>query len=188
MKENKKKRKGLRILIAVLWALLVALVIGYCVTLYADGKDQDDEKGKFTLFAKPDETQKLEEIAESYEEVSYDSKDSVLYINNELIVLAKLDAEFSDIEAIAEKYNAKISDIMEDIGVYQLRFSDSESLKKLESLANDISAEEPIEKAYVNPVIIFESEGDETNSDETDEIELPDPVYPDDPWDNVIGT
>lgn len=185
MKEKKKKRKGLRILIAVLWALLVALVIGYCVTLYADGKDPDGEKGKFTLFAKPDETQKLEEIAESYEEVSYDSKDSVLYINNELIVLAKLDAELSDIEAIAEKYNAEISDIMEDIGVYQLRFSDSKSLKKLESLANDISAEELIEKAYVNPVIIFESEGDETDSDETDEIELPDPVYPDDPWDNV---
>lgn len=188
MKEKKKKRKGLRIFIAVLWALLTALVIGYCFTLYADGKDSDEGKGKFTLFGKPDESQQLEEIADNYEEVSYDSKDSVLYINNELIVLAKLDADASDIEAIANKYDAEISDVMEDIGVYQLRFSDSESLKKLESIANDISEEELIEKAYVNPVIIFESEeidGDETDAEESDEIELPDPVYPDDPWDDV---
>ncbi len=188
MKEKKKKRKGLRIFIAVLWTMLIALVIGYCVTLYADGNDSDGGKGKFTLFGKPEESQKLEEIADSYEEVSYDSKDSVLYINNELIVLAKLDTDVSDIEAIANKYNAEISDVMDDIGVYQFRFSDSESLKKLESLANEISEEEPVEKAYVNPVIIFESEdieGDETDTDDDSEIEFPDPVYPDDPWDDV---
>ncbi len=199
MKEKKKKRRGLGAFIAILWVLLIALVIGYCVLMYVDGNTPEEEKDMM-FFGSSETSASLEDIAEEDSDVSFDKGDSVLYINNELIVLADIDAELSDLEDIAERYGAEISDTMEGLGIYQLRFPDSVSLSKLEEIAESISAEEGIESAYVNPVIIFETDdgtsaeaidteaADEDEKDgEKDEekLEYPEAVYPEDPWEDV---
>lgn len=182
MKEKKKKRRGLRAFIAILWVLLIALVVGYCVLLYVDGQTSP-EKQEMMFFGSEESAVTLNDVAEEYAEVSYDEGDSVLYINNEIIVLADIDADLADIEDIAIKYGAEISDTMEDLGIYQLRLADSASLDALDELAAQIAEEEGIETAYVNPVIIFETDAEVDGTEVA--VELPEPVYPEDPWDDV---
>ncbi len=163
-----KKRRGLKAAIAIVLVLAILLGVGFAGLSIAASATDEEFVSDRTL------EEQLEALTEEYEEVTVDD-DGMVFINNEIIVLASADATREDIDALAADYDAVISDAMEDMGIYQFHLSKGKSLEKLQTLAKQIAAEDHVDSAYITPVSLAEDDTEEEES-------APDPVYPTDPW------
>lgn len=157
-----KRRTGYTFFIVLFTLLAIGLALGYA---YLEYKALPGES-----FAS-DEAERIDQLLETNAEVTLDRNTGVLFVNNEIIVMAAEGAGRSDIDRIAKENGAVISDAMEDIGVYQLRFSKSMSINAVNALIARIEKSEHVESAFINPVTL----GDE-------DVQA---VYPDDPWNNA---
>ncbi len=153
------------------------------------------------------EEQIYKEIAEKVENFTYDEKTGLLYVNNEIVVMASEGASARNIKALAEEYDAVIGDSMEDAGIYCFSFEKEMDSKKIEKLCKSLKKESIVDDAFLNPVVAQntdglitteakekvsapEGESDEKKSDkksdkESDEKIEKKPVYPKDSWDNA---
>ena len=84
------------------------------------------------------EEEMYKEIAEKVEEFTYDEKTGLLYVNNEIVVMASEDASAQDIEELAKEYDAVIGDSMEDVGIYCFLFEKEMDSKKIEKLCKSL--------------------------------------------------
>lgn len=167
-----KKRRGLKVAIAIVLTLSILLGAGFAGLSIAAAATNKEFVSDRTL------EEQLEALTEAHEEVTVD-EDGMVFINNEIIVLAAAEATREDMDALAQEYKAEISDAMEDIGVYQFHLAEGKELKKLQKIAKEIAAEEPVDSAYITPVSLAEDDAGE------EEDSAPDPVYPSDPWKNA---
>ena len=159
-----KKKKWL-VICAIVLALLLVLSI---VAVVFSAIDKLDTSGKVDL------EEKYRELAEKNPDMTYDEGTGLLYMNNEIIVISKTEAVLEDIEELADDFGAKITDSMEDMGIYRFEFEKKMSIEDIEKEVKNLKKKYLIEDAYINPVTIV---------DET--IEDRDAVYPNDTWKNA---
>jgi len=126
-------------------------------------------------------------IAVESEYIDFNSENGLLYVNNEVIIVTYEGTSRSDIETLAQDFKAELVSAMEEIGFWQLRFTEPMSFEELETVLKKIKKNDIVEDAYINTV--YEGEGDNFLILENDgggassvEEKEPDPVYPDDPW------
>lgn len=151
-----KKKKGMIWSLVIVLAVLVLSVAGYATYIYFTEKDIVTTEERYAA------------LAEEYEEITFSESTGMLYINNEIVVMANKSARESDIRSLAGEYEAEIADFDSDLGVYLLRFSKKMSISTIESLAAELKEHSIVDDAFVNPVI-----------DSSVDIS---PVYPNDPW------
>lgn len=166
-----KKRRGLKVSIIIVLVLSILLGAGFAWLSIAAMAEDDTFVSDRTL------EKTIQELTEAHQEITAD-EDGMIYLNNEIIVLAEPDATREQIEEVAKSFNAEIADAMEEIGVYQFRLNKAKTLKELNSLAKKIAGKTTVESAYVSTVSLAEEDAEE-------EIAAPDPVYPTDPWKNA---
>ena len=97
-----KKKKWL-VICAIVLALLLVLSI---VAVVFSAIDKMDTSGKVDL------EEKYRELAAKNPDMTYDEGTGLLYMNNEIIVISKTDADIEDVEEIADEFGAKITDSM----------------------------------------------------------------------------
>ncbi len=170
-RENKTgKKKGLKLVVSFL--ITIAIVVGLSIGAVAIYNQIE--------LSKPDAaTQTYLNLAEQYSEISYDEESGVAYVNNEIVIIAKEDATMTDIESLVKRYDATISNTMDDIGVYKIAFSSALELEDLEKKVNKIKNEKVVEDAYVNTIILLE-EGEFATPEGFDYAFTP--KLPSDPW------
>lgn len=159
---GKKRRMGKapRIIlwcVAIVLLMAVLAVAGRIIYVSIKGANFDTTDERYTA------------LAEENKEISYNQKTGMLYVNNEVILLASSAAGENDIRALAQLHGAEIADCDPDLGFYLLRLSDNMSLKELESLVAELKENELVDNAFINPVI--DGQGDSAKA-----------IYPDDPW------
>ena len=160
MSEKKKMPKALKRTIIILIIAAIATVIGfttYFVIQYASSVSESD-----TTVAR------YTEFAESQKNVTFDEETGLLYMNNEIILLASDGAQPDDIKTIISDNNYTVSDCIEDLGIYCLTFSGKMTAEELEDEIKKLKKSEYVDNAYINPV--YESTADVKA------------VYPSDPW------
>lgn len=161
-----KKRRGLKAWIAILLVLSISLGATFAwLTLSVQAADQ-------TFVSDRSLEDTLDELTSTHKEVTAD-QGGMVFINNEIIVLAELEATRRDMDILADNYSATISDAIEEAGIYQFRFSSSRELKEMRALARQLSAEATVETAYISPVSLSDTD------------DAPAPVIPSDPWKNA---
>lgn len=121
-------------------------------------------------------------VTEELGSVVFEEDTGMLYMNNEIIVVAALDAEESDIAALAEKNDAQLDTTMGDIGIYKLSFASAMSYDELNKVMHSLERSESVEEAYLN--VVSEMSTDTVDTD--GEFEYKDPLYPDDPWEKAV--
>ncbi len=117
------------------------------------------------------------EIVNEIENIDFNSENGMLYVNDEIIVMAKEGVTRSEMEALVKEFRAEITTAMEDIGFWQIGFRDEMTYDELNRVLKKIKKSELVEDAYFNTV--YETEPDEVE----EEIASADPFYPNDPWD-----
>ena len=117
------------------------------------------------------------DVAKESPIIDFNEEDGILYVNNEVVVIAKADAAPSDVEALADRQGASIDLSMSDIGIYKFTYADAMPYEDLENIVKKLQRSELVEKAYLNVVSIFESD-----TEEASDFEYGPPVYPDDEW------
>lgn len=157
-----KKKKWL-VICAIILALLLVLSV---VAVVFSAIDKMGTSGKVDL------EEKYRELAEKNPDMTFDEDTGLLYMNDEIIVISKTEALLADIEEIADDFGAKITDSMEDMGIYRFEFKKRMTIDEIEKEAKNLKKEYLIEDAYINPVTIVE-----------ETIEEKEPVYPNDTWD-----
>lgn len=167
----KKKRRGLKALIIILTVLLVLLTAGFIALHFME---KDDRSPIETEPENIEET--IQTLLEDFEELTLD-KNGTFFVNDEIIVLVPLGTAASDVETLAERYDAEVIDAMEDVGIYQFKLKKSEDLYDLEDIIEELNAEELVDSAYINAVTFV---GEDSETEELVPVE--DPVYPDDSW------
>ena len=120
---------------------------------------------------------KMLEISRKYDEVSYDEDAGKAYVNNEIVVIAEVDADKEDIEDLAQDNGAIIGEALEDINVYKFVFVGAYEYDELEELVDSLNESALVEEASISTVVILEE-------DTNDELEYEEAVYPSDPWGN----
>lgn len=96
------------------------------------------------------------------EEHIAEAEENLLYIDNEILVVASEGAKKEKIESLAKQYDAEIAGFIEKTGDYQWKLNRVKSKEELEMLAESIRSESCIEDAYVNSV--FEVSNDAVDS------------------------
>lgn len=123
---------------------------------------------------KADWEEEQRRIAEQNPDMTYDESTGLLYMNNEIIAIFKAEADAEEIEEIADDFQVKITDSMEDMGIYRFEFEKKMTMEEIEEEAKKLKKKYLVEDAFVNLVAV----SDEDVSDgET--------VYPDDGWDGA---
>lgn len=171
---NREKKTGKKKWLKLIVSFLIAIVVIVGLSIGALAIYNQIELNK------PDEaTQVYLNLAEQYSEISYDEESGVAYVNNEIVIIAKEDASQTDIESLAKRYDASISNSMEDIGIYKVSFNGALDLAELEKKVNKLKNEKIIDDAYINTIILLE-EGEFATPEGFDYAFTP--KLPSDPW------
>ncbi len=85
--------------------------------------------------------------------VSADDENSVMYIDNEVLVVVTDGTTRDEVVALSEKYNAEIVGEIEITGDYQLRLSEVQTEDGLSQLVDDLNSESIVETAILNYVM-----------------------------------
>ncbi|MBQ7160432.1 MAG: InlB B-repeat-containing protein [Clostridia bacterium] len=80
-----------------------------------------------------------------------------LYINDQIVLVAKSGVTKGEIEALAAKYDAEIVGYIEVTGDYQLKLNESRSVEELRELVDRIESEKEVASASLNKIIPTES-------------------------------
>ena len=88
--------------------------------------------------------------------------DGGTYSDCELILMAKENTDFSAVEKLAEKYDAKIVGYIELGDTYQLRFSNPKSYDELQKLCEELRRESGIDTAELNLAADHGSDDEQT--------------------------
>lgn len=157
---KKKKWK-----VVCLVVLILALVAAIAVAVFAAIK-KTNKSGVITW------EEQHRKIAEENPDISLDEETCLLFKNNEVVVISKSTADYDDMEYIANQYDAKIIDSMEDAGIYCFKFEKAMSMEEIEKNAKSLKKSASVEDAFVNLVSVSE-----------EDVEDKDAVYPNDEWD-----
>lgn len=85
--------------------------------------------------------------------VSADGENSVMYIDNEVLIVVVEGTTRDEVVALSEKYNAEIVGEIEITGDYQLRLSEVQTEDRIYQLVGDLNAESIVETAILNYVM-----------------------------------
>ncbi len=182
-----KKTGFLIVLIAVI-ALGGAAVYGKIKSFRISNEDTDlieiysaVDENESEIVAETEETISQEEIIEALveeridmsediyittpgpEDITVDEASGQMYVNNSLVVYAQRGVERSNVEALAQSYNAEISGQIGSLDIYTLRFEQAMTLEELDALS------ETLEKLdWVDSVVsdyLVENTADYTTND-----------------------
>lgn len=187
--KKRRVKKG-RKKVWIISSLVIVLILAIAATIYYFvASSAEEDKALDNTFT---------ELAKINENVSYDDETGLAYINNEIIVMASEEAGTDEIKKIADKYDAEISDAMEDIGFYCFTFNERMTVEDIDRIVKKLSKNEMIDSAYLNPVVAVEDdtlESDEepqkssdvkassdSDSEEAVTIAQGTAFYPDDDW------
>ena len=126
--------------------------------------------------------QDMSSLAEELEDVDFDRDTGMLYVNNEIIVVAASGTGEEEIAELAEDNDAELDKAMADIGIYRFCFDSSMDYDELDSLLSKLEHSELVEEAHLN--IVSEISRDAAGTQ--DGFDYRDPVYPDDPWESAV--
>lgn len=118
------------------------------------------------------------QISESSEKIDFDNESGMLYVNNEVVIFIRSGTSQEAITALFNNYDAEVDNVMADIDVYRLIFSESKTYEELVKIVNNINKDPIVEKAYINTVSSFQEDTVESE----DDFPYRDPVYPNDTW------
>ncbi len=149
-----KKAVKWTISILLIVAIVAAIVVTAAITL-------TKEKDIVTT------EEMYREIAQEVERFSYDEETGLLFVNNEIVVVAAEGTDARAMERLADRYDAEIADKMEDVGIYNFKFASQMEADEIDDIAEELSNETGVEDAYLVPVVACETD---------------DEVYPNDPW------
>lgn len=110
-------------------------------------------------------------LADNSPVIDYNKETGSLYINNEIIVVAKANTGASELVELAETLNATVDHSLEDIGIYSFRFDKSMTYDEMIAQVSTVKHSRFVEDAYLNVVIDVE-----------DDFEHESALYPTDPW------
>ena len=121
------------------------------------------------------------EIAETYEGIEYDAQSGMLYMRNEVLVVAREDASSTRVDELLAPLDATVDRTMADIGIYRLTFAGSMTYEELQAAIRALKSSDAVEDAYLNVVSV--SEGDAAGeADDGSDLPSEEPALPDDPW------
>ncbi len=152
-KSSKKKVFTISLIVAVLLVVIVVLLFLFNIIdiplITPINKEAFDENNIGKVFF-----QKTEE-----EHIVKDNS-GIMYVDNELLLVATADAKYADIEKLAKEYGAEIVGWIEQTGDYQLQINQSYTNKQLERIATSLKESELVQDAYIN--FAFETDGNKT--------------------------
>ncbi len=142
MRNKTSSNKTIIIILFVILFLIVAAIVVIVFYLRGNGKKEINKQ-----------------IGEIYYQATSDehiaSEDSgIMYADNELLVVIKEGVTKTEVESLAEKYNAKIVGCIEATGDYQWSLNAVYTMSKLKDLANTIANEESVIQVSPNFFII----------------------------------
>lgn len=153
-----------RILIILLCVVLVLSLAVGGYWIYAKTRPVQGDTAKATF----------QSLADQYDEVSFDEREAVAFVNNEVVVIAALDADEDDIRDLAEEYDATVVEAMTDVGVYRLQFPEAKSYGSLEDIVRRMNKDDRVDDASISIVSVPE--------EDSETLAYAEPVYPKDPW------
>ena len=128
------------------------------------------------LFGKGNKEASPEEVAKEIESVDFDQENGLLYVNSDVILVAKEAVQKKDILRLAEENDAEADTTMSDIGVYRLIYDDAMTYGELDAAVQELRKDPRVENAHFNVVTSFS--GDESSEDARPA------VYPEDSWED----
>lgn len=152
----KKSKKFFVILACVLGILLVLFTIYWFGlrnlfekekannTLIVDMSDPNGNTDYGMLYYTPIDEEHI---------VSADGENSVMYIDNEVLIVVVEGTTRDEVVALSEKYNAEIVGEIEITGDYQLRLSEVQTQDGLSEIVDDLNSESIVETAILNYVM-----------------------------------
>ncbi len=132
--------------------------------MYAGFTGSDEDYVSYSESAK--------ELAEDSETIDYDEESGALYTNSAVVVVVKNGTAKKDVKALAEEYDAKLEDDLEDFGFYTFRFEDTMEYGELTRIVKKLGEEGIVESAALDYLFLTEEKT----------VEPRDAVYPNDPW------
>lgn len=165
-KSVKKNNFGIAVGIAVSFIFLIIFLLGIFLIAQA-GKDSNE----------PTFDEKIAYITKKNEYIEFNKENGIIYVNDEIIVVSKEDAQIDDIRNLAIEQNATIDEAMADIGIYRFIYSEPMSYEDLNTKIEALKQNELVEDAYYNMVSLDESDNEENTSSDSRA-----PVYPKDTW------
>ena len=149
--ENKKQK--IFILIGVVMLAVLCVTIFF---LFKEGKDfSSKENILMNLLPTTENSFSENDIGTiSFYQTDADhivtSENGVMFVDNEILIVANDNAKYGDIENIARSYNAEIVGWIEQTGDYQLKFNQNYSKTEIEQIALSFKENALIQDAYVN--------------------------------------
>ena len=119
-KSVKKNNFGIAVGIAVSFIFLIIFLLGIFLITQA-GKDSNE----------PTFNEKIASITKENEYVEFNEENGIIYVNDEIIVVSKEDAQIDDIRNLAIEQNATIDEDMADIGIYRFIYSEPMSYEDI---------------------------------------------------------
>lgn len=171
---NKSKKKTILKIIAAAIIVIAALIIGRVFFLYFQKSAVDEINNN-----QPNKDMK--ELASENEHIDFNENDGLIYVNNELIVVAKEGIKPDEIEKIAASAGASVDSTMASIGIYKFIYSSPLTYEDLEKEIERIKKEPVVESVDFNIVSLT---GEDASEDK--EFEKKDSVYPDDDWGGAV--
>lgn len=165
-KSVKKNNFGIAVGIAVSFIFLIIFLLGIFLITQA-GKDSN----QLTF------DEKIAYITKKNEYIEFNEENGIIYVNDEIIVVSKEDAQIDDIRNLAIEQGATIDEDMADIGIYRFIYSEPMSYEDINTKIEALKQNALVDDAYYNIVSLDESDtGEDTSS------EFREPVYPKDTW------
>ena len=90
--------------------------------------------------------------------IDFDQDTGILYVNNEVIVFLDSDASLQQVQAFLDFQQAQVDDLMADLHIYRLIYSQQMTFDELEGLVEQLKSNAIVEDAYPNPVILSRRE------------------------------
>ena len=165
-KSVKKNNFGIAVGIAVSFIFLIIFLLGIFLITQAY-KDSNE----------PTFNEKIASITKENEYVEFNEENGIIYVNDEIIIVSKEDAQIDDIRNLAIEQNATIDEAMSDIGIYRFIYSEPMSYEDINTKIEALKQNALVDDAYYNIVSLDESDTEEDTSSEFRE-----PVYPKDTW------
>ena len=145
-KLDNKKYFGIVVTIIALFIFLILIII-LLLGISIDAEVSDNAYK--TTFSK-----EVESIVDENEHITFNEESGILYVNNEIIVVAKVDTKIGDIKNLAIEQGASIDDTMEDIGVYRFIYSEPISYEKLSVKIEGLRQNALVDDAYYIQMIL----------------------------------
>ena len=153
-------------------AIIAVSFLMFCVTpgVFSSGSGEDaDPKA----------------IAEQFDNVAYDKKSELLYINNEVIIAASSGTTKEQMEELADENDAELDTTLADIGYYVFRYSKGESLAVLEDRIAFLEESKLVQSAFVDTLVLLGSDDADDEEEEETIFFRREPAYPDDQWNDA---